>query len=66
MAIKLSLRRRFSTSGFFKVNGTEHYPVMYREIQSFVADYMTHKDKSSYQLLDCTFGGGNHSIGLLR
>jgi hypothetical protein len=31
--------------GFFRVNGTEHYPVMYREIQSFVSDFMMHREK---------------------
>lgn len=54
--------------GNFRINDTEHYPVMYREIQSFVSDFILHreKDKKSFQMVDCTFGGGNHSVPILR
>lgn len=33
-----------------------------------VDDYIVHheKDKHSFQMLDCTFGGGNHSVPLLE
>lgn len=45
---------------------------MYREVTAFVDDYLVHRDSNSetskhtYQMLDCTFGGGNHSVPLLK
>jgi 16S rRNA (cytosine1402-N4)-methyltransferase len=45
---------------------------MYREVQSCVEDYLISRDNSkdrskiTYQMLDCTFGGGNHSVPLLK
>ena len=64
----IPLRRQFSS--WLKVDNTQHYPVMYREVQSFVSDYLQHRatkdDHHTYQMVDCTFGGGNHSVPLLR
>jgi 16S rRNA C1402 N4-methylase RsmH len=67
----LSGRRGFSTASFLELNGTTHYPVMYREIFSFVEQFIldrSQKDISpaTFQMLDGTFGGGNHSVGLLK
>lgn len=63
MAIKLKLRR-FST--FLKINGTEHYPVMHREVSSLIGDFLDHVGSNrNCQLVDGTFGGGNHSVPLL-
>jgi 16S rRNA (cytosine1402-N4)-methyltransferase len=56
-------------TAFFRVKtGTEHYPVLYREVHNFVNEYINHNadEKPQFQMLDCTFGGGNHSIPLLR
>jgi 16S rRNA C1402 N4-methylase RsmH len=42
---------------------------MHREISSFVSDYLAHhhsQTASAFQMLDCTFGGGGHSIKLLQ
>lgn len=43
---------------------------MYREIESFVSDFISFRTSTSdsspnFQMLDCTFGGGNHSSRLL-
>jgi 16S rRNA C1402 N4-methylase RsmH len=46
--------------------------VFYREISGFVEDFLAHledksiEDKRVWQLVDGTFGGGGHSVGLLR
>lgn len=56
---------------YLRVGQTEHYPVMHREVHAFVQDYLDHREsrselsKPTYQMLDCTFGGGNHSVPLL-
>jgi 16S rRNA C1402 N4-methylase RsmH len=63
MAIKLKLRR---FSSFLKINGTEHYPVMHREVSSLLGDFLAHVGKErTCQMVDGTFGGGNHSVPLL-
>ncbi len=40
---------------------------MYREVHSLVDDYIQYygRVKGNFQMLDATFGGGNHSIPLL-
>ncbi|CDW88612.1 s-adenosyl-methyltransferase [Stylonychia lemnae] len=79
MVIKYLTRKLFSTLAssppaveqtqkFLQIGQTTHYPVMYREVQAMVDDFIAHneKEKLDFQMLDCTFGGGNHSVPLLR
>lgn len=60
-------RRLFSQS-FLQIKGITHYPVLHREVTSLVDKYIanTQEDKDYYQMADCTFGGGNHSVPLLN
>jgi hypothetical protein len=44
MAIK-NIKRSFS---FLNINGTTHYPVMHREIKSFVEDFIGERDRPQY------------------
>ena len=67
MAVKTLLthtRRAFSTEPL-RVAGVEHYPVLHREVQTIVREFIGNKDGSA-QMLDGTFGGGGHSGPLLR
>ena len=54
---------------FLKIGKTTHYPVLHREINDLVSEYiLTVEDFKgpSVMLFDGTFGGGNHSIPLLE
>lgn len=53
---------------FLRINGTMHYPVMYPQINQMVDQFIRyHQDtKANFQMADCTFGGGGHSIQLLN
>jgi len=37
---------------------------MYREVNAMVQEFISHykDEKKSFQMADCTFGGGGHSI----
>ena len=44
---------------------------MYREVNGLVNDFLTHMksvhdDERTYQMVDGTFGGGNHSLDILK
>lgn len=62
-----TLTKQHYSGDFLQIDGVKHYPVMYREVQSLVKDYIEHflDQKKTFQMADCTFGGGNHSIPLL-
>ena len=53
---------------FLQIKGTSHYPVMYREVSQLVREYVLEVEdtKPSLQMFDGTFGGGNHTVPLLR
>ncbi len=64
----INFKRGFST--FFRIKEVEHYPVMYREVHSLISDFLRHVERKhdeprTYQMVDGTFGGGNHSVPLL-
>jgi 16S rRNA C1402 N4-methylase RsmH len=53
---------------FLKIGKTTHYPVLYREVNSLVQEFIISTEDSkgpSVMMFDGTFGGGNHSIPLL-
>jgi 16S rRNA (cytosine1402-N4)-methyltransferase len=49
---------------FLRLKSTTHYPVLYREVNKLVSEYLTMVEdtKSQPQMFDGTFGGGGHSI----
>ena len=53
---------------FLKIKNISHYPVMYREVQQLVREFVLEVEdaKSSLQMFDGTFGGGNHTVPLLE
>lgn len=48
--------------------GINHYPVMHREVSQLVAEYAMRMEdaKPQLQMFDGTFGGGGHSVPLLK
>jgi 16S rRNA C1402 N4-methylase RsmH len=55
-------------NNFLKIRGVGHYPVLYREITQLVREFVIEVEdrKPSLQMFDGTFGGGNHTVPLLR
>lgn len=51
-----------------RFRGTSHYPVLHREVSVLVDQFVTRTEdtKPQLQMFDGTFGGGGHSVPLLK
>jgi len=50
---------------FLRLKSTTHYPVLYREVNKLVSEYLAMVEDTK-AMIDGSFGGGGHSIQLIN